>query len=84
MKSVTHLCLCVAHIIKTVCNRMTKVQPQACKRRAHVAYFVALLKSDDLKRAQEIYRRLFIILCSHAARDIQGLRGNYVHQHVVR
>jgi hypothetical protein len=58
IRSTTILCLCVAHTVKNVCNKVAKAEANIAKRKAIVCFFVCLQKADSLRKALGVYKLL--------------------------
>ena len=63
-RNVTFLTLCVAHMVKVMSTRLTKVEPSRSKRTVAMTYFAALQRSQELQSAAGLYRDIHLVLCS--------------------
>jgi hypothetical protein len=62
IRSTTILCLCVAHTVKNVCNKVAKAEANIAKRKAIVCFFVCLQKADSLRKALGVYKLLHTVM----------------------
>ena len=63
----TYICLCVAHMLKALSRKLSKCLPlqrDKKKRQRTLALFAALARTSSLQQASEVYKHIYVLLCS--------------------
>lgn len=60
----TYITLCSAHFSKTLCNRLVRSEPIRRIRRAAMVMFTLLMRTTSLRKAVNVYRNIFVVMCT--------------------